>query len=73
MTAGAEFELCRNRTCPSRFKCLRYIAAPMDYQRYGEFNPGISGKCRDFVKSEKVFFEVEEQEEVTPSVRKIRI
>jgi hypothetical protein len=48
-----DISMCRNRDCPMRVGCLRYLAIPNpDWQSFGDFKPKADGRCHFFVKSD---------------------
>lgn len=46
-----DIAMCQNKTCPSRFKCYRYMAVPNDrWQSYMSFKvKKNSNKCDSFI------------------------
>ena len=49
-----DISMCLNNTCPSRFKCYRYQAAPSMRQSYAAFAaPKGRRKCDDFIQVRK--------------------
>jgi len=46
-----DISMCKNKECPSREKCYRYMAIPSDiWQSYADFKvPARRKKCADFM------------------------
>lgn len=42
---------CANKECPSRITCLRYMAVPVEQQKYEEYQPE-GERCGEFVSIE---------------------
>ena len=43
--------MCRNRFCPLRLKCYRFIAKPNRWQSYSFFHPTV-GTCDSYIPAD---------------------